>query len=109
MTEDAESNHWKLELRYGRATTPYKHFTAIADGVAGVLQDGFECRPGPAVMSMKTWATDAAESAHMIRLIGQQIGFVANDMIEVYQTEAEQPPGEHPHGYDIGFGPYDAD
>ena len=36
-------------------------------------------------------------------------GFAANDMIEVYQTEAEQPPGEHPHGYDIRFAPYDAD
>jgi hypothetical protein len=109
MPEQSQSQNWKLELRYGRLVTPYKHFTAIADGVAGELQDGFECRPGNAVMSIKTWATDADESAHMIRLIGQQIGFATSGKIEIYETKAEQPPGENPYGYDIQFVPYDGD
>ena len=109
MPEESQSQNWKLELRYGRIVTPYKHFTAIADGVVGELQDGFECRPGPAVMSIKTWATDADESAHMARIIGQQIGFSATGKIEIYETEAEQPPGENPHGYDINFVPYNED
>jgi hypothetical protein len=109
MSEESPSNDWKLKLRYGRLVTPYKHFTAIADGVAGELVDGFDCRPGPAVMTMKTWAEDADESAHMIRLIGQQIGFSATGKIEIYETAAEQPPSENPHGYDIKFVPYDDD
>ncbi len=109
MPEESQSQNWKLELRYGRLVTPYKHFTAIADGVAGELHDGFECRPGPAVMSIKTWAADADESAHMARIIGQQIGFSASGKIEIYETEAEQPPRENPHGYDINFFPYDED
>ena len=109
MPRDSQSDNWKLELRYGRLATPYKHFTAIADGVAGELQDGFECRPGPAVMSIKTWAGDADESAHMARLIGQQIGFSVSGQVEIFETEAEQPPGDRPHGYDINFVPYDDD
>lgn len=107
MSEQYRSKSWKLQLRHGRASTHYKHFTAIADGVVGKLQEGFECRPGPAVMSIKTWASDADESAHMVRVIGQQIGFSATGKIEVYETEAEQPPGKNPHGYDINFVPYE--
>lgn len=109
MSENMESSNWKLELRYGRLVTPYTHFTAIADGVVGELRDGFECRPGPAFMSMKTWAADADDSADMARLIGQQLGFSVTGKIEVYTTEAEQPPGDRPSGYNIGFIPYDED
>lgn len=109
MSEDAPGQNWKLDLRYGRLVTPYKHFTTVADGVAGQLGDGFDCPPGAAVMTMKAWACDADEAAHMIRLIGQQIGFTASGTIEVYETEAGQPPGEHPYGYDISFVPYDED
>ena len=106
MHKESHSNNWKLDLRYGRLVTPYKHFTAIADGIVGQLVDGFECRPGPAVMTMKTWATDTAESGNMIRSIGEQIGFLATGKIEIYETDAERPPSENPHGYDITFVPY---
>lgn len=109
MAEDAAGGNWKLELRYGRLTTPFQHFTVIADGVAGELADGFACRPGPAVMSMKAWATDTDEAVHMVRSIGRQIGFTVAGRVEVYDTDPEQPPGEHPSGYDIAFVPYDAD
>lgn len=106
MPEEPLGKNWKLDLRYGRIVTPYKHFTAIADGVVGELEEGFRCRPGPAVMAMKTWASDADESCDMVRSIGKQIGFSTTGKIEIYETDAEQPPGDNPHGYDITFTPY---
>ncbi|KFL36246.1 hypothetical protein [Arenimonas donghaensis] len=109
MSDAPSDKHWKLDLRYGRRVTAFRHFTVIADGMAGELGDGFTCRPGPAVMTMKAWAPDADESCAMIRAIGRQIGFTASGPVEIYETEAEKPPGENPYGYDIGFVPYDAD
>ena len=103
--EDEKS--WKLKLRYGKETTPYKHFTALGDGVVGDLADGFDCPKGPAIMAIKTWATDADESADMLRVIGSRIGFDATGEIQIYETEPEQPPKENPFGYDINFTPYD--
>jgi hypothetical protein len=71
-----DEKNWKLKLRYGKETSPYKHFTALGDGVVGELVEGFECPKGPAIMAIKTWATDANESSDMLRVIGRQIGFV---------------------------------
>jgi hypothetical protein len=102
-----DEKNWKLKLRYGKESTPYKHFTALGDGVVGNLVDGFECRKGPAVMAIKTWATDADESADMLRVIGGRIGFQASGEIQIYESDAEQPPKERPFGYDISFTPYD--
>lgn len=100
---------WKLKLRYGKLKTPFQHFTVMADGEVGELRDGFECRPGRAWMTMKTWATDSEESMEMIRVIGEQIGFAVDGRVLVYDTEPEQPPRENPHGYDITFAPYAKD
>ncbi len=97
---------WKLKLRYGKLTTPFHHFTVLADGIAGELTGGFDYRPGRAWMAMKVWATDSDESMDMIRVIGEQIGFTVDGRIYVYVTEPEKPPGERPHGYDIKFTPY---
>jgi hypothetical protein len=97
---------WKLKLRYGRLKTPYNHFTVFADGVAGKLEGGFECRPGPAIMAMRTWATDTEEAVDMACAIGRQIGFSVTGRIRVYNSEPEVPPGENPHGYGINFEPY---
>lgn len=97
---------WKLRLRYGRDTTPFKHYTALGDGLVGNLLDGFSCPEGPAIMAIKTWATDAGESADMLRVIGGQIGFKATGKVQVYETEPTQPPKENPFGYDITFTPY---
>src|SRR5262245_35279887 len=102
-----EEKDWKLKLRYGRLSSPYKHFSVLADGIVGKLEDGFECRPGRAWMGMKTWATDADESADMAKAIGKQIGFTVSGDIQIYVTEPERPPGEKPYGYDIRFTPYD--
>jgi hypothetical protein len=106
MNDQSPGKNWKLDLRYGRMTTPFKHFTAIADGVVGDLVEGFECPPGTAFMAMKCWASSTDESADMIQSIGEQIGFKVTGKIEVFVTEPEQPPGNNPHGYDIGFTPY---
>lgn len=108
MTE--EQKDWKLKLRYGKLKTEFKHFTVLADGIVGELTDGFECRPGPAWMSMKAWATDSDESADMIQSIGNQIGFQCDGEILIYdETDPDVPPGENPHGYDISFTPYKQD
>lgn len=98
---------WKLKLRYGKLTTPYSHYTVLADGEVRELAEGFECRPGKAWMAMKTWSMSTEESSDMIRVIGEQIGFIVTGKIEVYSTEPVEPPGENPFGYDIKFTSYD--
>ncbi len=98
---------WKLKLRFGKEKTPYTHFTVLADGIVGELKEGFDCRPGKAWMSMKTWSTSADESEEMIRVIGAQIGFTVTGKIQVYKTEPIEAPSDNPKGYDINFRPYD--
>lgn len=53
MTDDADKN-WKLRLRYGKLKTPYRHYTALAEGEVRGELDGFSYPPGPAFMGMKT-------------------------------------------------------
>ena len=106
MEADRPNKNWKLELRYGKRQTPYRHYTAIAVGVAGQLIEGFTCPPGNAVMGMKTWASSPEESADMIHEISDQIGFAVKGKVRVYDTEPTQPPREDPYGYDITFTPF---
>jgi hypothetical protein len=98
---------WKAQLRYGKIQTPFHHFTVLAEGTVGELADGFECPPGSAWMAMKTWASSADESTDMICVIGRQIGFTVTGKIYIYETEPAEPPRDKPHGYDIGFSPFD--
>lgn len=90
-------------------TTPYTHFTVIADGMAGNLTDGFECPTGPAIMSMNTWALDTEQALDIIRTIGEQIGFQVSGEVQIYQTDPSQPPTETLSGYGINFTPYEED
>ena len=101
-----DEKDWKLKLRYGKETTPFSHYTVLAEGVAGDLVEGFECPKGNAIMGMKAWASSMDESALMIQDIGQQIGFEVTGEIQIYETEPEQPPRDNPHGYDIQFTPF---
>jgi hypothetical protein len=101
--------NWKLKLRYGKPTTPFHHYTAIAEGVVGKLAEGFSCPPGTAFMGMKTWASSTEESGDMITAIGSQIGFTITGDIQIYETEPEQPPRDKPFGYDIKFTPFDSE
>lgn len=98
---------WKLKLRYGKISTPYKHFTVLGNCNIGELQETFSCRPGPAYVAIKIWATDTQEAANIFFDLGEQIGFIPFKDVEVYDTEAVQPPRENPYAYDISFSPYD--
>lgn len=108
MDPDQPPTDWKLKLRYGRLNTPFQHYTAMAEGTVGNLAERFSCPPGPAFMTMKTWASSAEESADMIRVIGGQIGFTVTGDIQIYETKPLQPPRDNPHGYDINFTPFNA-
>lgn len=97
---------WKLRLRYGKLSTPYTHYTVLADGEVRELTDDFECKPGKAWMAMKAWSNSADEATDMIQEIGEQVGFIITGKIMVYTTEPVKPPSENPHAYDINFTPY---
>ena len=107
METEQPDTSWKAKLRYGKIQTPFHHYTSIAEGVVGELTDGFVCPAGSAFMGMKTWASSADESADMIRVIGERIGFTVTGEIKIYETEPQQPPRDKPHGYDIIFTPFD--
>ena len=75
MSAETDDRDWKLKLRYGRSTTPFRHYTVIAEGTVGQLAEGFSCPPGGAFMAMKTWASSTDESADMVTVIGREVGF----------------------------------
>lgn len=104
-----DEKDWKLKLRYGKLHTPYKHFTVLAEGVVGDLEEGFSCPPGNAVMGMKVWASSADEAGELIQNIGEDIGFAVDGRIEIYESEPMEPPTEDPYGYDINFTPFSAE
>lgn len=39
---------WKLKLRYGKLKTPFKHFTAIANGEVVEIVEDFDYKLGKA-------------------------------------------------------------
>ena len=88
-------------------STPFKHYTSLANGIVHELKHGFNCPKGKAWMAMKNWASSTGESADMIKVIGEQIGFEVTGKIEVYETEPKEPPTDKPRGYDIKFTHYD--
>lgn len=90
-------------------STSFQHFTVLGDGTIGDLQDGFEAPPGPGIMAMKVWANDTDEAVHMLTVIGRQIGFDVQGEIQVFETEPDRAPTEHPFGYDITFTAYSDD
>lgn len=98
---------WKLKLRYGKIQTPFRHFTVLAEGRMENPNNEFDCPVGMAWMAMKTWAEDSDESGRMIQVFGKHFGFQVTGEIQVYETEALQPPEENPSGYDINFSPFD--
>lgn len=101
-----EVKNWKLNLKFGKIKTNFKHYTAIAADEVVELRDGFSCPQGNAMMGMKTWAVDEYQSIDMIKVIGDQIGFVVTGKTYIYNTEPESHPKDKPYGYDINFTPY---
>jgi hypothetical protein len=107
--DEAPPNDWKLKLRYGKLKTPYSHFSVVAEGEMTAEENEFGCPVGNAIMGMKVWASSSDEAGDMIRVIGEQLSFSITGRTYVYDTEPEQPPREHPHGYDIQFTPFQDD
>ena len=103
-----QEQDWKSKLRFGKLTTPYEHYTVIAEGVVGELAEGYSCRAGSAFMSMKTWASSPEEATDMVLAIGSHIGFRISGEIHVFESNPSKPPGDRPLGYDIQFKPFDA-
>ena len=98
---------WKLKLRYGRLTTPFTHYTVIANGVIEEPEKWEPGNPvGPAYMAMKVWAASEDEATDMICAIGKDVGFVVSGDLRIYLTDPIEPPREAPFGYDIRFTPY---
>jgi len=63
---------WKVKLKYGKLTTPYKHYTVIAPVVINEFIEDFSAEPGTAYIGMKVWATDSNEAVNLIENIGKQ-------------------------------------
>ena len=103
---DMLEKNWKLKLRYGKLTTPYKHYTLIAPVVINEYIEDFAAKTGTAYIGMKVWATDSDEAVDLLESIGNQTGFVINGRIEIYDTDPKEAPGESPNAYDINFSYY---
>lgn len=97
---------WKIRLRYKKLTTPFKHYTLLADVTVGEVAEGYNCPPGNAYVSIKVWAESEDQAADVFEQVGADIGFSVKDKIEIYDTEPEKPPGERPKVYNINFTPY---
>jgi len=95
--------NWKLKLKYGKLVTPYKHFTALADGIHRDVE-----RDSPrAWMSLKIWCLDSDEAVDVMRSIAPQLDFEIDGQIEIYDSEPVDPPEDSPHGYEANFTYYD--
>jgi hypothetical protein len=102
--------NWKLKLRYGRVRTDFHHYTLLADGeVVSPNAEYGTADAGPAFFGMSAWAYNSDQATDMIRTIGQHVGFACTGKIYVYDTEAEEPPGAEPRGYNLKFTRYERD
>lgn len=107
---DAEAlKNWKLNLRYGRTKTAFRHFTVLAEGEVVSPNADFETELGSSFFGMKVWASDSNQAIDMVCAIGQDVGFASTGRIHVYDTDPTEPPGTEPRGYDLKFTPYERD
>jgi hypothetical protein len=100
---------WKLKLRYGKLQTPYKHYTLIAEGIAGNTLDDFSCRAGNAFMGIKVWAVSYDQAAEILQAVAEDQSFSLTNDIKIFDSDPQQPPAENPYGYDINFTPFKKD
>jgi hypothetical protein len=89
--------------------TGYTHFTLLADGHVVEPNEDYETTPGPCIMAMKVWASDANEAADMIVAIGERLGFRPDGELQVFITDPDEPADDEPFGYDIQFTSYSED
>jgi hypothetical protein len=99
--------NWKLNLRYGRLKTAFRHFTLIGDGEIAVANPGYGTIQGAAAFfTIKVWASDQQEAVNMLAAIGRDVGFDASGEVSVYITDPQQPPKDVSYGYDLDFHQY---
>ena len=103
---EASENDWKLKLRYAKISTPYTHYTIIAEGKVEDELEGFMCPKGNAFMGMKIWAESTEQSVDVFQSISQNIKFKITGKLQIYESEPNEPPKENPSGYDITFTPF---
>ncbi len=109
MANDNDILDWKLKLRYGKLETSYSHYTVLASGRANQPIDDFDCPIGSAWMASKMWAINIEQAADIIQSIARQINFEITGDIQVFDSEAVNPPKDNPYGYDINFTPFTED
>ena len=97
---------WKLQLRYGKLSTRFAHFSLLAEGVLVTEQKEHGCPAGPAFLGLKLWTGTADEATAMGLAIGRQLGFEVTGRVYLYETEPEAPPGEQPFGYNLNLSPF---
>lgn len=97
---------WKVQWREGRLKTPYRHFTAMVEGLVVELSMGFTCPPGYAFMVMKAWAASPDDAVDIVQVMSGQIGFTLTRPVYVFESEPALPPQNHPYGYDVDFTPF---
>lgn len=97
---------WKIRLRYNKLTTPFNHYTLIADVTVGEIDDNYNCPPGNAFVALKVWAESDDQAVDILEQEGIDIGFTIKNKVQIYYTDPEQPPGESPIVYSINFTPY---
>lgn len=97
---------WKLKLRYGKLITPYKHFTIIAPVLINDHIVSLNAAPGKAYIGIKMWALDINEATKIIMSVAKEFGFTITGKIEVYSTDAQNPPKDEPYAYDLNFSYY---
>lgn len=109
MSEDNQDSDWRLKLRYGKLTTPFTHFTLIAEGriVRPLPVNGNAC--SQAFMRMKIWCEDEEAAQDILMSVAQDVGFETSGQIYFYKTDPDVPPRSTPIVYDIGFTPYTDD
>ena len=94
-----EVSDWKLKLRYGRVTTPFTHYTLLADGRLLAANEKLGGEPGPAFFGLKIWAVDDDEAFIIYRDIASREGFEIGDKIDLWTTDPERPPKDRPYAY----------
>ena len=102
-----EDKDWKLKLRYGKQTTPYKHNTLIAQGVSEQKIEGYDNLPGPAYMGIAVWAPNDEDAVEILVEVGKNLGFKVTGNIEIYETDPKEPPKDNPSYYQVNFTSYE--
>jgi hypothetical protein len=85
----------------------FTHYAIVADGRIVEANAEFGTEPGPAVISMKAWASNTEEAVDMIVEVSNRFGFKLAGEIEIYVTAPDAEAKDHPFGYDVGFSRYD--